>query len=74
MKNFNWTTFTKKIAVKANLSVIYDAWTKPSEIEKWFLSNANYYDENTNPIKRESNIKKNNTYLCKQNLHKGNIC
>lgn len=62
MKNFNWTTFTKRIAVKANLSVIYDAWTKPSEIEKWFLSNANYYDENTNPIKRESNIKKNNTY------------
>ena len=62
MKNFNWTTFTKRIAVKAKLSEIYDAWTKPSEIEKWFLSNANYYDENTNPIKRESNIKKNNNY------------
>ena len=62
MKNFNWTTFTKKIAVKAKLSDIYDAWTKPSEIEKWFLSNANYYDENANLIERESNIKKNQTY------------
>ncbi|MCH8011511.1 MAG: SRPBCC domain-containing protein [Candidatus Marinimicrobia bacterium] len=62
MKNFNWTTFTRKIAVKAKLSDIYDAWTIPSEIEKWFLSNANYYDENTNPIERESNIEKDHSY------------
>ena len=62
MKNFNWTTFTRKIAVKAKLSDIYDARTKPSEIEKWFLSNANYYDENTKLIERESNIKKNHSY------------
>ena len=62
MKNFNWTTFTRSIAVKAKLSDIYDAWAKPSEIEKWFLSNANYYDENTNPVERESNVKKNHTY------------
>ncbi|MBL4715437.1 MAG: hypothetical protein COC01_07910 [Bacteroidetes bacterium] len=62
MKNFNWTTFTKRIAVKAELSDIYDAWSKPSEIEKWFLSNANYFDENTNAIERESNIKKDDTY------------
>jgi len=62
MENFNWTTFTKRIAVKARLSDIYDAWTKPSDIEKWFLSNANYYDENTNPIERESNIKKDHSY------------
>jgi len=62
MKNFNWTTFTRRIAVKAELSDIYDAWTKPSEIEKWFLSVANYYDENNKPIERECNIKKRHTY------------
>ena len=62
MKNFNWTTFTKKIAIKATLSDLYNAWTIPLEIEKWFLSNANYYDEYTNTIDRESNIKRNHTY------------
>lgn len=62
MKNFNWTTFTKKIALESEMPTIYDAWAKPLEIEKWFLSNADYYDENNNLIKKENNIQKNYTY------------
>jgi len=42
MKDFDWTSFTRKIAVKAPLSSLYDAWTIPEELERWFLSTAHY--------------------------------
>lgn len=62
MKNFDWTTFTRKIAVKASLTDMYNAWTKASEIEKWFLSKAIFYDANEIPIYREKSIEKGFSY------------
>lgn len=62
MKNFDWTTFTRKIAIKAKLSDIYTAWTKSSEIEKWFLSKAVFVDTNKKPISKEEHIEKGFTY------------
>ena len=50
MKNFDWTIFTRKIAVKAELADIYSAWTKSSEIERWFLSKAVFRDANGYPL------------------------
>ena len=44
MKDFDWTSFVKRIAVKANLADIYSAWTLSAEIEKWFLEKAEFYD------------------------------
>ena len=43
MKDFDWTSFTKRIAVKASLTDIYAAWTRSAEIEKWFLEKAAFY-------------------------------
>lgn len=43
MENFNWTTFTRKIIVKAPAEVLYNAWAIPNEIERWFLSKTSYY-------------------------------
>lgn len=37
MKNFDWTAFTKRIAVKASLAEIYTAWTVAAKLEQWFL-------------------------------------
>ncbi|HEY9487607.1 MAG TPA: SRPBCC domain-containing protein [Chryseosolibacter sp.] len=37
MKNFDWTSFTKRIAIKSSLSEIYEAWTVAANLEKWFL-------------------------------------
>lgn len=48
MKNFDWTSFTLRILVKANISDIYNAWTKSTEIEKWFLKSATYTDTQGN--------------------------
>ena len=42
MENFDWTSFTKRIAIKARMSEIYNAWTKSSELEKWFLEKASF--------------------------------
>ncbi|WP_316749282.1 SRPBCC domain-containing protein [Pedobacter gandavensis] len=44
MKNFDWTSFTKRIAVKARLSDIYNAWTRAEELEKWFLEKVIFTD------------------------------
>ena len=62
MKNFDWTTFTRKVAIKASLSEIYNAWTIPSEIEKWFLKTADYFAENGNSIDRDANVSQNDRY------------
>ncbi|MBK9284435.1 MAG: SRPBCC domain-containing protein [Sphingobacteriaceae bacterium] len=62
MKDFDWTTFTRKIAIKAKLPSIYNAWTKASEIEKWFLSKASFYDLNKKPIAKDKSIENGFTY------------
>jgi Activator of Hsp90 ATPase homolog 1-like protein len=62
MINFDWTTFTRKIAIKSELSDIYNAWTKASEIEKWFLSKAIFKDTDEIPILKDKPIEKGFTY------------
>jgi uncharacterized protein YndB with AHSA1/START domain len=42
MENFNWSQFSKKVAVKASLTEMYDAWSVANNIEKWFLSDTDY--------------------------------
>ncbi|MFT4985909.1 MAG: hypothetical protein ACI8U0_001550 [Flavobacteriales bacterium] len=51
MKTFDWTSFTRKIAVKTDLKTMYDAWTKSGNIEKWFLSNCDYKSGDENILK-----------------------
>ena len=62
MKNFNWSEFTKKIAIKCELSKIYSAWTVPNEIEAWFLSKANFYRNDKNQIDDQDSVKKGDHY------------
>ncbi len=53
----DWTSFTLSIAVKSSLETIYNAWTKSSEIEKWFLETCSY-----SHTERNQNVAANNTY------------
>ena len=71
MKNFNWTEFTRKIAIKAKLSTLYDAWTKSAELEKWFLSKAVYVDQLNNPIDKNANAFKGFSYTWNWYLYDG---
>jgi hypothetical protein len=45
MEDFDWTSFTKRIAVKADLKTIYNAWAQSGELQKWFLERAEFYNE-----------------------------
>lgn len=44
MENFDWTRFTRRIAVRAKLADVYRAWTTSAAIEQWFLSEAIFSD------------------------------
>ncbi|MNU91052.1 hypothetical protein D3C71_809330 [compost metagenome] len=56
MKNFDWTQFTKRIAVKSDLATVYNAWTKSEELEKWFLSKAVFYTAENEKVSSSANI------------------
>lgn len=71
MKNFNWTMFTRKIAVKSEMSAMYAAWARTSEIEKWFLSNAVYFDTKNNLVDKNKYLQKNYTYEWSWHLWEG---
>ena len=62
MENFDWTAFTLKIAIKASLDEIYKAWSRASEIEKWFLSDAEFADENGLILSKNQNALKGDRY------------
>lgn len=62
MEHFNWSLFTRRIAVKATLPQKYAAWTTAEEIEKWFLSSAEFSDEQGCLIDRNQHILKGMNY------------
>jgi hypothetical protein len=62
MKDFNWTSFTKRIAIKSSLSTLYNAWTIQGEIEKWFLEKANFYSEERVILESDKRISKDMSY------------
>ncbi|MBK6642872.1 MAG: SRPBCC domain-containing protein [Bacteroidetes bacterium] len=63
MKDFDWTQFTKRIAIKAPLEDLYKAWTSSNELEKWFLKKARFFDENNQEISLSEPVSPKNSYL-----------
>ncbi|WP_035649013.1 SRPBCC domain-containing protein [Flavobacterium sp. ASV13] len=70
MEDFDWTSFTKKIAIKANRSDIYNAWTIANELDKWFLEKVSFFDANQEPISKGKNVSEGNTYEWLWHLYK----
>ncbi len=62
MENFNWTSFQRKIAVRASMSDLYDAWTKAADIQSWFLSKAIFSDSEALPRSLQESVKAEDTY------------
>lgn len=63
MENFDWTSFTIRIAVKAKIEDLYKAWASTGEIEKWFLSEADYHDLAGKTINKDQLAVTNHTYF-----------
>ena len=38
--NFDWTQFKREVFIQADLPTLFQAWTKPGEITKWFIASA----------------------------------
>lgn len=62
MDNYNWESFTRKIAIKATILELYNAWTIPQEIEKWFLSKAIFHKPSGIHVKSTENVQEGATY------------
>lgn len=62
MKNFDWTSFTQRIAIKTTLEKVYDAWTTTQGIEQWFLSTAVFTDRNGKIIAAGDNVSESTKY------------
>jgi uncharacterized protein YndB with AHSA1/START domain len=62
MNNFDWTKFTRKIAIEASKQALYDAWVIPAEIEQWFLSHAEYFTSEGTPVSKTEAVSKGLTY------------
>lgn len=69
MKNFDWTRYTKKIAVKAPIHQIYAAWTTAEELEKWFLEQVRFYDQDSSLASRQTLAEKGVAYKWKWHLY-----
>jgi uncharacterized protein YndB with AHSA1/START domain len=62
MKNFDWTQFTNTIAIKADISQLYNAWAVPLELERWFLSDATFLNSEGREIAKSDSIEAGNAY------------
>jgi len=71
MENFDWTQFSQKVAVKADIRDIYNAWAVPNEIEKWFLASANYKNSNGQPSQKDMAVDAGNFYVWTWFLYDG---
>lgn len=65
MENFNWTEFTRKIPISASIETLYNAWTIPSEIERWFLKEATFSTKDGTNRAKSSAIQKGDAYQWK---------
>ncbi|TAH44275.1 MAG: SRPBCC domain-containing protein [Bacteroidetes bacterium] len=71
MKNFDWSSFSRKIALKGTVQLIYNAWTKSSELEKWFLKTALFYTNDDHLIGPKDSIAKGMHYKWTWYLYEG---
>jgi uncharacterized protein YndB with AHSA1/START domain len=62
MGNYNWREFVKRITVRAQPSVIYNAWTTQEGLESWFLSLAQFTTPDGTLRKKSERIQQGDRY------------
>ena len=63
MGDLDWSTFEKRISIDAPITTLFKYWTSQENIEKWFLSQAQFYDKDGDERARDSQIQKGDTYV-----------
>ena len=63
MAEKNWTKFSMRILIRANIEDIYNAWTSQNNLENWFLRKATFTSHDGGLRVSHSHIQKGDTYL-----------
>ena len=62
MSSYDWDKFTRKININASVEAIYDAWTIPAHLERWFLREATFKRSNGTLREKFLHVHKGDTY------------
>lgn len=62
MPTYDWSKFTCKINISASVEAIYDAWTIPLQLERWFLRDASFKRNNGTLREKFLHVHKGDTY------------
>ncbi len=63
MENQDWTQFTKRISIHTNQEKIFEHFVTQENMEKWFLSKAEFIDHDNIIKGRHARIEKGDTYV-----------
>ncbi|HKI79080.1 MAG TPA: SRPBCC domain-containing protein [Ignavibacteriaceae bacterium] len=61
-KDYDWSSFTVRVNIKASPQTIYNYWATQENLEKWFLRLAEFKDSKGNLIHKKNKISKGDTY------------
>ncbi|MBC7886095.1 MAG: SRPBCC domain-containing protein [Saprospiraceae bacterium] len=59
---YDWTTFTRKIAIKASVNELYPFFSTKNGMERWFLRMCDYKSSDGVSLKNDAIAKKGDTY------------
>lgn len=62
MEKHDWSKFVKRITIKADKNLIFDYLSIQDNIEKWFLSLAEFYPDENVIRDRKTGVEKGDTY------------
>ena len=62
MGKLDWTAFDKRVSIKASKEILFNSWTIQDNLEKWFLSQAQFYTKDKEKRDRNSQIEIGDTY------------
>lgn len=61
MEKHDWSQFVLKINIDADVADIFNAWTIPSQLEKWFLRSAKFW-HNDEELISSARVQDGDTY------------
>jgi uncharacterized protein YndB with AHSA1/START domain len=59
---YDWSKFTKRVNIKADVQSIYNSWTTQEGLESWFLRLAEFTKPDKTLRDRRSNVEAGDTY------------
>lgn len=65
MADYDWRKFSQKINIRASVAAIYDAWTIPLQLERWFLRTADFKRHDGSVREKITHVQQGDTYSWK---------